>query len=78
METHFKIEDKTVDRREISVIASTMAIKPPKLKKAQRLHSFQCLKDNFDCFASVYEVLCEKHSCAWCGDCLPLSLRKEH
>ena len=56
---------------EIKEKATTLDIKPGKMKKADLIRSIQKKEGNFECFDTA-EDFCDQDECCWQDDCLVL------
>jgi hypothetical protein len=54
---------------EIRTIAKSRSINPGKLSKTELIKSIQNDEDNFDCFATAYDGVCDQQGCSWRDDC---------
>ena len=55
--------------KEIKSIATTMGIKPGKLKKMDLIKTIQITEGNFDCYGSAINSVCDQGECLWRKDC---------
>jgi hypothetical protein len=61
--------EMTMTKKEITMIAREMGIKPGKKRKSSLILEIQKTEGNFPCFGTAFGE-CDQGSCLWRADCL--------
>jgi hypothetical protein len=63
--------------QEIRQIARERGIKPGNLTKLKLIRTIQREEENFECFATAVDGVCDQYNCCWRKDCFYMAAKSK-